>query len=501
MSMHIRGGRVLDPKTLSLIEADVVIEGDTIRGVGPALAAPPGARVIEAKGRIVLPGLVNCHTHAHNNLLKGTSDNWTLEDSRNFARALFANRTPEEQYASAAVGALEMLKSGCTAVYDLFTAMPLMTQESAEAVIQAYTDIGLRAVLAPSMSDLVFYRAVPGLIDLLPADLRKSVEAIQPGPTDRMLKITEDVIRRWDGTAEGRIRIATAPAVPGECSEEYLAGCVRLVKDLGVGFQTHLAESKMQAVYAVERWGKRLVHRLAETGVVSDKFVGAHGIWLTEDEIAILAAKGAAVSHNPASNLKIGSGIAPVREMLDAGLTVGLGADGSMASDNQNMFESMRFAALVGKVRFPHDPERWVGSRDAWRMATTEGAKVLGLGDQIGAIEAGRKADIVMLKADPEFLQPINDIINGLVYSETGADVETVLVGGRVVLDGGRSPNVDEAKLRARAQVAADSIRARSAENLELCNRLLPFIRAACRTCAMSPHPVNRYAAGFTSAP
>lgn len=495
MSLLIRGGRVLEPKTLSLIEADVLIEGDTIHSVGADLPAPSGARVIEALRRIVLPGLVNCHTHAHNNLLKGMADNWTLEDARNFARALFANRTPEEQYASAAVGALEMLRSGCTAVYDLFTAMPLMTQESAEAVIQAYADIGLRAVLAPSMSDLVFYRAVPGLIDLLPHDLRKSVEAIQAAPTDHMLRITDAVIRRWDGAADGRIRMATAPAVPGECSEEYLSGCVRLMRDRGTGFHTHLAETKMQAVYAIERWGKPLVHRLAETGVVSPGFVGAHGVWITEEEISILAANGAAVSHNPASNLKMGSGIAPVREMLDAGLTVGLGADGSMASDNQNMFEAMRFAALVGKVRFPHDPERWVGSRDAWRMATTEGAKVLGLGDQIGAIEAGRKADIVMLKSDPAFLQPINDIINALVYSETGADVETVLVGGRVILDGGRALNVDEEKLRGRAQTASDSIRACSAESLELCSRLQPFIRAACRTCAASPYPVNRYAA------
>lgn len=494
--MIIRGGRVLDPKTQSLVDVDIGIEGDTIERIGPALPAPSGARVIEAEGRILLPGLVNCHTHAHNNLLKGMADNWTLEDSRNFARALFANRTPDEQYASTVIGALEMLKSGCTAVYDLFTAMPLMTQESAEAVIQAYADVGLRAVLAPSMSDLVFYRAVPGLIDLLPADLRKQVESIQPAPTDRMLKITTDVIRRWDGAAEGRIRMATAPAVPGECSEEYLAGCVRLMQDLGVGFHTHLAETKMQAVYAIERWGKPLVHRLAETGVVSPKFVGGHGIWLTEDEIAIMADKGAAVSHNPASNLKIGSGIAPVREMLDAGLTVGLGADGSMASDNQNMFEIMRFAALVSKVRFPHDPERWVGSRDVWRMATAEGAKVLGLGDRIGALETGRKADIVMLKSDPAFLQPINDILNALVYSETGADVETVIVGGRVVLEGGQSVHVNEARLRARAQAASDSIRARSVDALELCRRMQPFIRAACRACAASPYPINRYAAG-----
>lgn len=496
----IRGAEVLDVAKAVLARADILIEGDAIRKVGPGLPAPPGATIIDGAGRIALPGLVNAHTHAHNNLTRGAGDNWTLEDLRNYAPALYANRTPEEQYLSAAVGAIEMLKTGCTAAYDQFAAIPALTEDGIEAVIRAYADVGMRAVLAPASVDAVFYRAVPGLLELLPPDLRKTVEDIQPAPAERLLKLAENAIRRFDNLAEGRIRIATAPTIPGECSDAFMAGCVRLVREFGVGLHTHLAETKIQALNAHRRWGKSMVRHLAEAGVLGPRFTGGHAIWITDDDIGLLADAGAAVAHNPASNLKLGSGIAPVREMLDRGLTVGLGSDGSMSSDNQDMFEAMRIAALVNKVRFPHDPERWIGARAVFEMATRMGARVLGQADDIGALEAGRKADVVLLRADSIFLKPMNNPLNTLVYAETGASVETVLVGGRVVVDAGRVLTVDEARLRHRAQEAVERTLAANVSLLALAERLTPFVRAACRTCAAAAFPVNRYAAPIPAA-
>ena len=490
----VRNGRVLDSRSLTLIDADVLIEGDTIAAVGPHLEAPPDAEPIDANARIVIPGLVNCHTHAHNNVLRGVADNWTLEDARNFGPAVFALRTPEEHYVSAAIGAVEMLKTGCTAAYDMFTAMPMLSEEGVEAVIRAYTDVGMRAVLAPQGGDMVFYGAVPGLLDLLPDDLRKTVDSLRPAPTQGMLEVFRNAILRWNGTADGRIHMAVAPVVPGECSDAFLDGCVSFVREFGVGVQTHLAETKMQAMYGIERWGRPLAQHLADIGMVGPRFVGGHGVWLTDDEIAILGDTGSSVAHNPASNLKLGSGIAPVRELLDQGVTVGLGADGSMSSDNQNMFEAMRFAGLVNKVRFAHDPDRWIGARGVWRMATTEAARVLGLCGRIGAVEPGYKADLVLMRADSTFLRPINDIVNTLVYSETGADVDTVLVGGRRVVEGGRVLGVDEKDLCHRAQAAAERVRGSNVEAFALSERLLPFVRAACRTCAATAFPINRYA-------
>jgi 5-methylthioadenosine/S-adenosylhomocysteine deaminase len=212
-----------------------------------------------------------------------------------------------------------------------------------------------------------------------------------------------------------------------------------------------------------------------------------------------LADAGAGVAHNPASNLKLGSGIAPTREMLDQGLTVGLGTDGSVSSDNLNMFEAMRFAALVNKVRFPHDQEHWIGAKEVFDMATQGSARALGLADNIGAVAPGRKADLVLVRSSSVFLQPLNHALNALVYAETGADVTTVLVGGRVVLDNGRVLTVDEGHLQAQAQEAAERLRAQNTTAWALAEQLRPYVASACRAAVAIPYPVNRYAVPITS--
>jgi 5-methylthioadenosine/S-adenosylhomocysteine deaminase len=361
--------------------------------------------------------------------------------------------------------------------------------------VRAYVDVGVRAVVAPAVADIVFYRVVPGLFDLLPRRLRRTVEQIQAEPTEGLLQLTENTIRLWHGAAGGRIRVAVAPTIPGQCSEEFLLGCQRLVQEYGVGLHTHLAESKVQAIYAQQRWGKTIVAHLADLGLLGPRFVGAHGVWLTPEDIHLLADAGAGVAHNPASNLKLGSGIAPTREMLDQGLTVGLGTDGSMSSDNQNMFEAMRIAALVNKVRFPYAQDRWVGATEVFDMATRGSAHTLGLAHDIGAVAPGRKADLVLLRSDSVFLQPLNHALNALVYAETGAAVSTVLVGGRVVLDNGRVLTIDEDQLHMQAQEAADRLRAQNATAWALATQLRPYVAAACRAAAALPYPVNRHAA------
>jgi guanine deaminase len=495
MALLVRGGQILNNTQMALESADILIEGEQITAVGPCLSTPVGTEELSADGHIVLPGLINAHTHAHNNLLKTLADNWTLEDLLNHGPAMSSGRTPEDHYVSTAIGAIEMLKTGCTAAYDLFMALPAPSVEVIEAVGRAYIDVGLRAVIAPAVADRVFYRVVPDLLELLPSDLRQTVETIEAAPTAGLLDLTELTIKLWHGAAGGRIRVAVAPTIPGQCSDEFLVGCARLGREYGVGLHTHLAESKVQAIAAQRRWGKTIVAHLAELDVLGPRFVGAHGVWLTDDDIRRMADAGAAVAHNPASNLKLGSGIAPTREMLTQGITVGLGTDGAMSSDNLNMFEAMRFAALVNKVRFPHHTDAWIGAQEVFAMATQGSARTLGMAEDIGAIAPGRKADLVMLRADSVFLRPLNHALNALVYAETGADVRTVLVGGRVVLDNGRVLTVDEERLRAQAQEAAERIRCQNVKAWALAERLAPYIAQACRAAVAQPYPVNRYAA------
>jgi 5-methylthioadenosine/S-adenosylhomocysteine deaminase len=491
----IRGGQVLRGDPPVLARADVRVEGDRIAEVGPQLAAPADAEVLDASPFVIVPGLVNAHTHGHNNLLRGLAGRWTLEDLLNHAPALNANRTREDHYLSAALGAVEMLKTGCTTAYDLFMTIPAPTVEDLGALADAYRDVGMRAVLAPAVADLVFWNTVPGLLELLPVELRHTIEAFSPSPTKGLLALGEQAIRRLNGAAGGRIHVGLAPTIPTQCTDAFLDGCVRQAREYGVGIHTHLAESKIQAVAAQRRWGKSAVARLAEIGMLSPRFVGAHGVWLTDEDIGRLAEAGAAVAHNPASNLRLGSGIAAVREMLDRGLTVGLGSDGALSSDNLNLFEAMRVAGLVGNVRFAHWTERWLAAADVWRMATAGSAVALGLGHDIGRIEPGGKADLVLLRAGGTFLRPVNDIVTSLVYAETGSDVDTVLVDGRIVVRGGAVLTIDEARLRAQAQDAAERIRARNAEMWALASAIAPHLSTACRTIAATPYAVDRYAA------
>jgi guanine deaminase len=500
MTLLIRGGQVLGGTPAALTRADVLVEGDRIVAVGPTVAAPGAARVIDASGHVVLPGMGNAHTHAASHLARGRAGSWTLEDLLTHSAANYGFRTPEDEYISAAVGAIEMLKTGCTSAYDLYMAVPAITEEAFEAVVRAYTDVGLRVVLAPAVADVIFYQTVPGLSDLLPADLRRTVEEMQPAPTKGLLGLTERAIRRWHGGADGRVRIGVAPTIPNQATDEFLDGCAALAREYGVGIHTHLAESKVQTVESHRRWGKSIVGRLADHGILGPGFVGAHSIWLTDDDLALLADAGAAVAHNPGSNLRLGCGIAPVREMLDRGLAVGLGTDGSVCADNQNLFEALRIASVISTIRFPHETARWLDADTVWDLATRGTARVLGQADDLGAVAPRRKADLVLLRADSIFLRPLADPVKALVYAETGAAVDTVVVDGRVVVERGRVTTVDEDRIYARAQEAADRQRGQSAQAWALAERLAPYVAAACRSAVTAPLSINRFAAALPSA-
>ena len=500
MALLIRGGQVLAGMPAALARADVLIEGDRIAAVGPGLTAPAGVPVIDASGHMVLPGMGNAHTHAASHLARGRAGNWTLEDLLTHSAANYGFRTPEDEYISAAVGAIEMLKTGCTSAYDLYMAVPAITDLAFEAVVRAYTDVGIRVVLAPAVADVVFYQTVPGLADRLPTDLRRTVEEMQPAPTKGLLGLTERTIRRWHGGADGRVRIGVAPTIPNQATDEFLDGCAALAREYGVGIHTHLAESKVQTVESHRRWGKSIVARLADHGILGPGFVGAHSIWLTDDDLRMLADAGAAIAHNPGSNLRLGCGIAPVREMLDRGLAVGLGTDGSVCADNQNLFEALRIASVISTIRFPHETARWLDADTVWDLATRGTARVLGQADDLGAVAPRRKADLVLLRADSIFLRPLADPVKALVYAETGAAVDTVIVDGRVVVERGRVTTVDEDRIYARAQEAADRQRAQSAQAWALAERLAPYVAAACRSAVAAPLPINRFAAALPSA-
>lgn len=494
-SLVIRGARILDAATRAADTFDVLIEGDTIIEVGPpGCAAPANAKTIDARDRLLMPGLINAHTHSHANIPRGLGDRWTLELALNTNPAIRGRQSPEEKYVAAQIGAAEMISKGCTTCYDLYYEFPQPSVEGVTAVAQGYADAGMRAVVAPMISSRSFYEAVPGLMAALPERVQAEFRKPKGSAADRSLAITREVLRGWQFDRD-RARLAVSPHSPLHSSDEFFVAAHRLAQEFGVGMQTHLAESKVQVVSGMRTYGKTLTAHLDELGVLGPGFTGGHGVWLDDDEMRRLAGAGASVAHNPASNMRYGNGLAAVRRMLDFGVNVGIGTDSRSCSDNLNMFEAMRLASFTSRVQGP-DYKRWLTTDEVLRMATVGSAKVLGFEGTLGAIAKGYKADIVFLDLNNMNYVPLNSAINQVVNAEEGTGVASVMVGGRMIYENGRVTTIDLERLRVGAQATMDRLRSACGAALELALKLEDVVGSFCVGLAQSPYHVHRYSGG-----
>jgi len=486
-SQVVRNGRVLSAGTLSAAPLDLLIEDGRIREIGaPGMPAPADAERIDATDRLVIPGLVNSHTHAHGGLGKGAvSDRLPLEVFLTGSGALNGSRTLEDKYLSAQLSAVEMVRKGCTAAYDLFVEYPVPSKEGIDAVASAYRDVGMRAVIAPMMADRTLYQAYPGLVDALPEALRETARRAATAPFAESLKACHTILRNWSFDRDV-IRPALGPTIPMHCSDEFLVGCRDLAREHEVGLQTHLAESAAQAAVAQQRYGTSLTAHLGKLGVLGERFSAAHAIWIDRDDMQRIADAGGAVAHNPLSNLRLGSGLAAVRAMLDCGLAVGIGTDATNTSDTQNMFEAARLAAYLSRLR-GSEYAQWISASEAFTLATAGSARVLGFAGKLGAIAQGAFADLVFLDLGHINYVPLRDALLQLVNAESGASIEAVMVGGRFVLRHGRLLTVDEAKLRRDAEAARARLDAANEGALQVARALEDWVGAFCIAQARAP--------------
>jgi 5-methylthioadenosine/S-adenosylhomocysteine deaminase len=491
----VRGGRLLDARGHRADPADILITGDTIGEVGaPGLTAPAGAAVVDARGLLLHPGLINAHTHAHGNLAKGLGDLWTLELLLTAGTWINSGRTQEDRYLSAKLGAVEMVLKGCTAAYDLPLELPRPTPEGTEAVGRGYADVGVRAVVAPMVADRTLYEAIPGLQDVLPPALRQEVDALRPAPWPTTLAGLRATLQGWTLDRD-QVRLAVAPTIPHHCSDDFIRACVDLAKEYAVGLHTHVAESKVQAIVGLQRYGKTLTAHLDDLGVVGPHFTVAHGVWLDGDDMKRLGDRGASVAHNPGSNLRLGNGLADMRSMLEAGVNVGIGTDGANCSDNLNMYEAMRLASFVSKGRGP-DVERWVRTQEVALAATEGSARALGFEGRLGRLAPGYKADIVFLDTSHPNWMPLNDPTNQLVHTEDGGAVTHVMIGGRLVVEHRRVTTVDVAALAREVESARRRLVEATAPARGLYERLAPIVGRFCPGLAHVPYHVSRYVGG-----
>ncbi|MEA4925589.1 MAG: amidohydrolase [Syntrophomonadaceae bacterium] len=400
----------------------IVIDGDTIQVVG-AGNAPAGDydQKLDGTNRLVLPGFINAHTHAAMTLLRGYADDMPLmEWLEQKIWPLEAKLTAEDVYWGTMLAIVEMIKSGTTCFADMYFFM----NEAARAVEKS----GIRAVLARGMMGV--------------------------GPESE-LAFTESrvLFNRWNGAGNGRINIILGPHAPYTCPPDYMQRVMGLARELGVGLHIHLAETAGEAADSEKIYGRSPVAQMESLGLFNHQVLAAHCVHLTEPDIEILAQYQVGVVHNPESNMKLASGIAPVPQMLKAGIPVALGTDGASSNNNLDMLQELRTCALLHKVN-TLDPTV-LPAYQALEMATRNGAKALCLDGQIGQLEKGKKADLVLCKLDQAHLIPRYDLIANLVYSGQAADVDTVIIDGNIIMQDRIIRTFDEQEVLAQAKQAA----------------------------------------------
>ncbi len=334
-----------------------------------------------------------------------------------------------------------MLRTGTTGVVDDVNLSPELTEEHIAAVIQAYEDAGMRAVVAPHVFDVPYHRSVPFVEEGLPGPLRDALDAAARVDVPALAALMRACAKRW-GSRARRVRLGLAPSGPQRCSDELLLALAGVAEAHDLPLYIHLLETRTQAAMGPAVFGKTLVQRLRDLGLLTPRLSLGHAVWVTPKDIQILADSGVTVCHLPVSNLRIGSGVAPVPRMLRAGVPVALGTDGVIGNDGMNMFEAMKFAALLHKVRDP-EPKRWLGARDAFRMATSGSRRSAQL-DGHGTIAVGEPADLVLLDLRRASFAPRNNLLHQAVYAENGSSVDVVMVDGRIVVEGGRVLTIDE---------------------------------------------------------
>jgi 5-methylthioadenosine/S-adenosylhomocysteine deaminase len=490
----IRNGRLVDPRRREANPADILIEGDTIVAIGaPGMDAPADAALVDAFDRALMPGLVNGHVHGHGTLAKGlVGDRSPLELFLNAMPGMAGNRTLEHKYLNGLIAAAEMIRKGCTSCYDLFFEFPMPSRDGIVALGQAYRDAGVRAVIAPMVADKTLYQAYPGLIDTIPEPLRAEVTAFRLAPYEATADAAEKIFDDWPFDRD-HIRPAIAPTIPLHCSDDFLIRCRDLARAYDLPLQTHLAETKAQAVLGLRKYGKTLTAHLDSLGVLGPNLSAAHAIWLDRDDLGRLADNGCSVVHAPVSNMRFGSGLAHLRPMLERRINVGVATDAANSSDAINMFEATRLAALISRVQTP-DFERWLGADEVLRMATVGSARAMGFGS-VGEIAPGYKADIVFLDLAHINYVPCHDVLTQIVFTENGAAVDSVMIGGRLVLDHGRLTTIDEKKLRRDASSAAEQLFAANAPMRAFAKQLQSFVGAFCHRLACEPYHVHGLAA------
>lgn len=441
-SILIKGGSIVTMDAhASIVRGDLLIRKGRIERLGGVQEAESSATIIDARGCAILPGFVQTHIHLCQTLFRGAADDLALIDwLRQRVWPMEAAHNAASVAASARLGIAELIRGGTTC------ALTMETVNHTEEVFKVVEETGFRATIGKCMMDKG---------DEVPSALNEN--------TDESIAASLALLENWNGKAGGRIRYCFAPRFAISCTPELLSKVARLARERGVMVHTHASENQTECALVEQDTGMRNITYLESLGITGQHVALAHCVHVNDEELEILKRTRTNVVHCPSSNLKLGSGIAPIKEMLEAGISVSLGADGAACNNRLDMFTEMRTAALLQKA--VHGPEI-LPARQALRMATIGGARAMGLDQEIGNLEVGKRADVMVLNIATLHSTPHPIALeSAIVYSAQPSDVQTVIIDGRVVMRDGKLLTLNEAQVTAKANEQAGELFMRAGLN------------------------------------
>ena len=406
----------------------ILIKNDKIAEIADVIDESNVGKIIDAEGKILLPGFVNTHTHLSMTLFRGLADDLSLDSWLNdHIWPMEANLNGEYCYIGALLGAVELIKSGTTTFSDMYFYM--------EDVARAIDEAGLRAVLSY------------GMIDFGDAERRENE-----------IKENLSLFENCNGMADGRIKVFLGPHSPYTASEELLIKVRQLADEYNMGIHIHVSETQKEINDVSEEKGLRPFEYLDKIGFLGPDVVAAHSVWLSDDEIEIIKKNDVKISHNPCSNMKLASGIAPVSKLIENDICVAIGTDGASSNNNLDLIEELKTASLLQKVD-TLDP-MVLTSDESIAMGTIKGAEALGLDSEIGSIEVGKKADIILIDTNVANMVPdSSSLSSNIIYSANGSNVDTTICNGKILMENKKLVQLDEQEIYNKARQAIKELK------------------------------------------
>ena len=441
----------LDDEDREIPCGDIVIDEGKIVSISETVTddfTDTADRVIDARGLLVMPGLVNGHFHSSSAFMKGALEGSPLEHIMLYEFPIdgFAHK-PRLYYLRSMLSAIELLKQGVTAVRDDVHFFGEPKDASAVTIMEAYRDAGIRASVGFGIANVIEYDKLPYLKNFLNTDQRSAMESEALPSCDNIIGFYEKLFNDWHRKENDRLTIHTSCSAPQRVTPETMQALSALATRYDVSFDMHILETKTQRVLGDEKYGKSLIHYVDDLGALNEHAVVIHGVWLDDDDMDRIARSGAVIAHNPVSNLKLGSGVMPFPKISQHGIPVCIGTDEACVDDNSNLWNNAKIGALLQKISQP-DYHNWPPASTYLSAMCNGGARALRRADRGGCLAAGRDADMIMLDLNSLAFTPLNNLKRHLVFAENGSSVVRTMVSGEIVCENQQMLTVDEEAIK-----------------------------------------------------